>query len=71
MSNLVVPIVNCIASIDVATILWYGMSFENVINNLYMCNLVYCIHVPGHDPITFSFRSFSFLIGWGFYGPVI
>ena len=71
MSNLVVPIVNCIASIDVATILWYGMSFENVINNLYMCNRVYCIHVPGHDPITFSFRSFSFLIGWGFYGPVI
>ena len=33
------------------------------------CNRVYCIHVPGHDPITFSFRSFSFLIGWGFYGP--
>ena len=30
-----------------------------------MCNRVYCIHVPGHDPITFSFRSFSFLIGWG------
>ena len=27
---------------------------------------MYCIHVPGHDPITFSFRSFSFLIGWGF-----
>ena len=26
---------------------------------------MYCIHVPGHDPITFSFRSFSFLIGWG------
>ena len=35
------------------------------------CNRVYCIHVPGHDPITFSFRSFSFLIGWGFYGPII
>ena len=33
-------------------------------------NRVYCIHVPGHDPITFSFRSFSFLIGWGFYGPI-
>ena len=32
------------------------------------CNRVYCIHVPGHDPLTFSFRSFSFLIGWGFYG---
>ena len=29
-----------------------------------MCNRVYCIHVLGHDPITFSFRSFSFLIGW-------
>ena len=36
---------------------------------IYRCNRVYCIHVPGHDPITFSFRSFSFLIGWGFYGP--
>ena len=29
---------------------------------------MYCIHVPGHDPITFSFRSFSFLIGWGGVG---
>ena len=28
----------------------------------YMCNRVYCIHVSGHDPLTFSFRSFSFLI---------
>ena len=36
------------------------------------CNRVYCIHVPGHDPITFSFRSFSFLIGGGGgYGPII
>ena len=26
-----------------------------------MCNRVYCIHVPGHDPINFSFRSFSVL----------
>ena len=34
-----------------------------------MCNRVYCIHVPGHDPITFSFRSFSFLIGWGVLWP--
>ena len=34
-----------------------------------ICNRVYCIHVPGHDPIIFSFRSFSFLIGWVFYGP--
>ena len=33
------------------------------------CNRVYCIHVPGHDPITFSFRSF--LIGWVFYGSII
>ena len=32
---------------------------------------VYCIHVPGHEPITFCFRSFSFLIGWVFYGPII
>ena len=38
---------------------------------VYICNRVYCIHVPGHDPITFSFRSFSFLIGWDFYGPII
>ena len=30
-----------------------------------MCNRVYCRHVLGHDPITFSFWSFSFLIGWG------
>ena len=30
---------------------------------------MYCIHVPGHDPITFSFRSFSFLIGVGVLWP--
>ena len=30
----------------------------------YNCNRVYCIHVPGHDPLILSFRSFSFLIGW-------
>ena len=42
-----------------------GMSSES------KCNRMYCIHVPGHDPITFSFRSFSFLIGWGVYGPII
>ena len=37
------------------------------------CIVYNCIHVPGHDPITFFFfsRSFSFLIGWGFYGPII
>ena len=29
-----------------------------------ICNRVYCIHVLGHDPITFSFRSFFFLIGF-------
>ena len=28
-----------------------------------------CIHVPGHDPLIFSFRSFSFLTGWELYGP--
>ena len=39
--------------------------------HIVICNRVYCIHVPGHDPLTFSFRSFSFLIGWGFYGPII
>ena len=25
--------------------------------------------VSGYDPLTFSFLSFSFLIGWEFYGP--
>ena len=33
------------------------------------CNRVYCIHVPGHNPVTFSFRSF-FLFDWvGFLWP--
>ena len=36
---------------------------------VYRCNRVYCIRVPGHDPLIFSFLSFSFLIGWEFYGP--
>ena len=45
--------------------------FEFEFSVSYLCNRVYCIHVPGHDPITFSFRSFSFLIGWGVYGPII
>ena len=35
----------------------------------FICNRVYCIHVPGHDPLIFSCMSFSFLIGWEFYGP--
>ena len=35
----------------------------------FMCNRVYCIHVLGHDPLILSFRSFSFSIGWVFYGP--
>ena len=30
---------------------------------------MYCIHVSGHDPLTFSFLFFSFLIGSEFYGP--
>ena len=30
---------------------------------LYKCNRVYCIHVPGHNPLTFSFR-FLFLFDW-------
>ena len=34
-----------------------------------ICNRVYCIHVPGHDPLILFFRSFLFLIGWVFYGP--
>ena len=33
------------------------------------CNRMYCIHVPGHDPLIFSFLSFSFLIGWVFLWP--
>ena len=28
-----------------------------------MCNRVYCIHVSGHDPLTFAFR-FLFLFDW-------
>ena len=36
---------------------------------LYLCNWVYCIQVSGYNTITFSFRSFSFLIEWEFYGP--
>ena len=48
---------------------WVGGECEVIY--ILLCNRVYCIHVPGHDPITFSFRSFSFLIGWGVYGPVI
>ena len=39
VSNLVVHIVNCIASIDVATVLQYCVSFERVMNNLDMCCL--------------------------------
>ena len=33
------------------------------------CNRVYCIHVSGHDPLTFLFCPFSFLIECEFYGP--
>ena len=40
-----------------------------VVDRFYICNRVYCIHVSGHDPLTFSFLSFSFLIVWEFYGP--
>ena len=33
------------------------------------CNRVYCIHVPGHDPITFFF-PILFLFDWvGFLWP--
>ncbi len=48
---------------------YHKYACEQVLFVRFTCNRVYCIHVPGHDPITFSFRSFSFLIGWGFYGP--
>ena len=37
--------------------------------SLSSCNRVYCIHVPGHDPITFSFRSFSFFDWVGVLWP--
>ena len=30
---------------------------------IYRCNRVYCIHVPGHDPLIFSFLSFI-LFDW-------
>ena len=37
---------------------------ESVILNLKnACNRVYCIHVPGHDPLIFSFLSFI-LFDW-------
>ena len=48
-----------------------GVGDEKAFLKEFKCNRVYCIHVLGHDPITFSFRSFSFLIGWGFYSPII
>ena len=32
-------------------------------NFLYVCNRVYCIHVPGHDPLIFSCLSFI-LFDW-------
>ena len=35
----------------------------------FLCNRVYCIHVPGHEPITFSFRSFSFFDWVGVLWP--
>ena len=49
----------------------FVVHFVRFIFNFYntWCNQVYCIHVRGHDPLIFSFLSFSFLIGWGFYGP--
>ena len=36
---------------------------ERIINVHYYCNRVYCIHVPGHDPLIFSFLSFI-LFDW-------
>jgi len=36
---------------------------------VYKCNWVCCIHVPGHDPLTFLSCPLSLLIGWEFYGP--
>ena len=38
-SNLIVPIVNCIASIEFCYHFVILCEFENVINNLYMCCL--------------------------------
>ena len=44
-------------------------SWRHKKSSIFMCNRVYCIHVPGHDPLIFSFLSFSFLIEWELYGP--
>ena len=43
-----------------------GMGQPQKLGHVYR---VYCIPVPGHDPLIFSFLSFSFFIGWEFYGP--
>ena len=50
---------------------WYlSPSSPTVINDnsavekiKYICNRMYCIHVPGHDPLIFSFLSFI-LFDW-------
>ena len=35
--------------------------------NIVVTECIVCI--SGHDPLIFSFLSFSCLIGWEFYGP--
>ena len=58
-----------------STLLWYGCNQPSNISvagedSLKFSNVTECIvYVPGHDPLIFSFLSFSFLIGWEFYGP--
>ena len=53
-------------------ILIHNMHIVTCVLNTYsknVCNRMCCIHVPGHDPLIFSFLSLSFLTGWEFYGP--
>ena len=47
------------------------VSLKLYIYNLSYCNRVYCIHVPGHDPLTFLSGPFPFWLGGSFMGPVI
>ena len=41
---------------------WLGQLTYIIVTECIVC-------VSGYDPLTFSFLSFSFLIGWEFYGP--
>ena len=39
------------------------INFIYIYIHIYICNRVYCIHISGHDPLTFSF-PFLFLFDW-------